>query len=52
MIIKQHPSTFQTPFSSNQVKQKEISKNKFGCETSTQHNLQNTKPFSTIQSSV
>jgi hypothetical protein len=45
VIIKQHTSTFQTPFSSNQVKQKEIGKNKFGCKTSTQHNLTITQPF-------
>ena len=46
MIIKQHTSTFPTSFSSTQTKQEETTKNKFVCETLTQHNLQNTKPFS------
>ena len=50
MISNQCPYIIQQPFSSNQVKQKGISKNKFRCENSTQHNLQNNKSFSLIQS--
>ena len=50
MIISSHTTTNQQPFSSNQIKQKGISKNKFRCENSTQHNLQNNKSFSLIQS--
>ena len=50
VIIKQHTTTFQTLFSLNQAKQEDLEQNMFGCETLTQHNLQNTKPISKLKS--